>query len=126
MAVSLRGVTLRVDDLKAALRFYQDVLQATMVFQDRNQFAILEIDGIRINLLAGAEADTGGPMALSVRVETSGGNPMALLKKALSAAVAAGGSVTKVPRRGGHEVRAEIADTSGNRLLFYGSLPGQS
>ena len=116
MKVRKAGMVIHpVDDLDAALRFYQDAMGLELRFRDGDRFAALDAGGMTIALAAGEERGAEG-VAVSYKVDD--------VDAAVAALQTAGARVLRSPEDGPHERRAVLRDPSGHALMLYGDLRG--
>ncbi len=104
-----------VDDMQAAVGFYQDVLRLRLTFQDGDRWAAFDVGGTTLALAgrnAGSPAGAGATVSLRV----------ADVEEWQQEAVARGFTLGAV-KVGPHERTIEVIDPAGNRLLVYSPLP---
>lgn len=118
MQPELTQFVIPADDLDAALEFYTKVLNLPVKMRDGTQFAALGADAMTLSLVAPEDDITGGKAAVAFKVGD--------VQEAVDDAVAEGGRVLQRPRPGPHEVRALIADPSGNPIILYAHHPAVS
>lgn len=113
---SVGNVLYPVDDVDAAVKFYESLLALDTKFQDGSRFAAL--DGGKVTIaIAGSEEDvTGGRVAASFKV--------ADVASTVSDAVEAGATLLRAPEDGPHETRAVVLDPWGNAVVLYAPLKG--
>jgi predicted enzyme related to lactoylglutathione lyase len=112
MSSRVGNVHYPVADMEMAVAFYHSAFGLEPKFVDGKRYAALDAGGTTL-ALAGPEEDvTGGRVAGSFKVDD--------VQAALSAIVAAGGSVVQEAKAGPHELRAVAADPWGNTLIVYG------
>jgi predicted enzyme related to lactoylglutathione lyase len=103
-----------VEDLDAAVRFYEQGLGLAVRFRDGDRFCALDAGGVTIALAAGSEREaTAGAVAVTYKVDD--------VPAAVAQLVAAGAQLLVPPREGPHEVRAALRDPAGNVFAVYAS-----
>lgn len=109
----VRTLVLRVRDMDAACRFYEQALGLEVKLRDGARWAQFDAGGIRIALAAEGELPSGEPLAVNLRVAD-----VAEAVRRLGAT----GVATEGPVRGAHEVRASFRDPDGNLFYVYAPL----
>ena len=103
-----------VADIAAAVEFYEAAFGFTTKFADGNRFAGLDTNDTTLALTGPAEDVTEGVSAAAIKVHDVGAT--------VEAVVQAGGSITRAPRPGPHELRAVVRDPWENALVIYGPI----
>ena len=99
-----------VEDLDAAAAFYADALGLEEKFRDGDRFAAFDAGGVTVALAAGDEA-VAESTAISFKVDD--------VAAATERLQAAGAKLLRGPEEGPHELRAVLADLSGNAFIVY-------
>lgn len=108
--IDLRQVLLPTADLDAALSFYEGVLGLRLKFRDGDRFAALTAGGGTLALIGPADRDPTAGVAPALKVESV---------ESVAERLRAAGWKVDGPREGGHELRLELRDPSGNPLVLY-------
>jgi predicted enzyme related to lactoylglutathione lyase len=101
-----------VEDLEAAIQFYETTLGLSVKLRDGDRFCAMDAGGVTIALAAGEERLSEIPL-VSYKV--------ADVDTAVRDLVAAGAIVERPAHNGPHERRALLRDPDGNPLMVYAS-----
>ncbi|QII03235.1 glyoxalase/bleomycin resistance/dioxygenase family protein [Rhodococcoides fascians A21d2] len=101
-------------DIAAAVEFYVEVFGFKPKFVDGDRFAALDAGDAALALCNPSESVAGDVVAASIRVEDVG--------SVVSSVCQHGGSVIRPAEVGPHEIRAVVADSSGNPLILFQKL----
>lgn len=112
MIERIGNVFYRVDDMDAAVRFYQETVGLQLKFRDGDRWAAFDVNGVTLAFEGGATVSGGGGATVSLRVRD-----LDTLVETLRQRGAEVGEVV----RGTHERRADLVDPSGNHLVLYES-----
>ena len=102
-----------VDDLVAALAFYEGALGLPVKFRDGDRFCALDAGGATLALAAAEERVVDAPCA-GLKVDD--------VDDVVAELVAAGARMERPAEDGPHERRAVLRDPDGNPLVIFGPL----
>lgn len=102
-----------VDSLAGALPFFQHALGLPLRLRDGERFAALDVEGMKLALVAGEERLVRKP-ALAFRVED--------LESVISRLRLAGATLVQAPHAGPHELRAVMEAPGGTEIVLSSRL----
>ena len=103
-------VMVPVDDITAAIAFYQQLLGLSLQFRDGERFCLLTGNGLTLGLAAHQEKNTVA-VAAALKVENT--------ESAVAWLQQAGAMMVSDVERGPHENRAVLLDPFGNELVIF-------
>jgi catechol 2,3-dioxygenase-like lactoylglutathione lyase family enzyme len=110
---SIGDVFYRVRDLDAAVAFYRDRLGLKLKFRDRSAWAAFDVGGATLALEGGPTSSIQVGATVCLKVADVG---------VWAREAAARGVTVGAVEAGTHELRTEVHDPDGNRLLVYSPL----
>lgn len=111
--MQLRAIHIPVSDIRQGIKFYSEVLNLPLKFQDGDRYAAFECGSITLALVSPEDAESED-IALAIKSRDLAG--------ALDTLRKAGAELTSDPVTGSHEVRALVKDPSGRDLILYQPL----
>jgi catechol 2,3-dioxygenase-like lactoylglutathione lyase family enzyme len=109
------NVYYRVEDMEAAVDYYESILGLKLKFRDGDNWAAFDVGGMTLALEgAGEPVGRGGGAIVSLRAQGL---------DELAAELRSRGADVPEPVAGPHERRIDLHDPSGNLLVLYEPLP---